>query len=308
MLSELQKKTAQAIVQIFETSKVMGDYGKVTLLKDDTGHLTYGKAQTTLASGNLHLLIAEYCRTPGAALAGPLSVFLPRLENRDLSLDHDFAFRRLLRDAGDDSIMHDVQDGFFDRVFWQPAMRQMSAMGGSEALTAATVYDSTVHGSWRRMRNRTNDRHGSMAQLGERQWVEAYLATRRDWLANHSNKLLQKTVYRMGSLQGLVDSSAWDLPLPLTVRGIFIDEAALSGDARASAIDPEERILKLTRPMMRGDDVRALQTALEAKNIAVDIDGIFGSGTEQAVIRFQIQAGLTVDGIVGPATWAALET
>jgi len=308
MLTNLQKKTAQAIVQIFETSRVNGDYGRVTLLTGDTGHLTYGKAQTTLASGNLHMLIAEYCRAPGAALAGPLSAFLLQLENRDISLDHNSTFRGLLRDAGEDSVMHSVQDGFFDRVFWQPATRQMDSISGSQALTAATVYDSTVHGSWRLMRDRTNTQHGTMASPGEQAWVASYIATRHDWLANHSNTLLHKTVYRMNALQGLVDAGAWDLPLPLTVRGIRIDEAALSDDIRASAADPSERILKLIRPMMQGHDVRALQEALKAKMVAVEIDGIFGSGTERAVVQFQVEAGLTVDGIAGPATWATLET
>ena len=60
--------------------------------------------------------------------------------------------------------------------------------------------------------------------------------------------------------------------------------------------------------MMQGLDVRTAQKALKAKMVAVKIDGIFGSDTERAVIQFQVQAGLTVDGVIGPATWAALET
>src|SRR5215216_5629349 len=35
-------------------------------------------------------------------------------------------------------------------------------------------------------------------------------------------------------------------------------------------------------------------------------DGIFGRGTRAAVKSFQRRQGLTPDGVVGPATWAAL--
>ncbi len=65
MLTDLQKRTAQAIVNIFETGRVRGDYAKVTLIPGDPGHLTYGRSQTTLASGNLHLLI-NACAHRGA--------------------------------------------------------------------------------------------------------------------------------------------------------------------------------------------------------------------------------------------------
>src|SRR5215831_16707865 len=65
-ITELQKKTAQTIVNIFETGHVRGDYGMVTLLASDYGHLTYGRSQTTLASGNLFLLIRAYCQAQDA--------------------------------------------------------------------------------------------------------------------------------------------------------------------------------------------------------------------------------------------------
>jgi peptidoglycan hydrolase-like protein with peptidoglycan-binding domain len=36
------------------------------------------------------------------------------------------------------------------------------------------------------------------------------------------------------------------------------------------------------------------------------VDGIFGPRTERAVLGFQAQHSLTVDGIAGPQTWGAL--
>ncbi|NLG83890.1 MAG: peptidoglycan-binding protein [Firmicutes bacterium] len=58
----------------------------------------------------------------------------------------------------------------------------------------------------------------------------------------------------------------------------------------------------------RGEIVRVLQQWLADAGFpaAGDPDGYFGQGTEAAVRAFQQDAGLAVDGVVGPATWAAL--
>ena len=58
-----------------------------------------------------------------------------------------------------------------------------------------------------------------------------------------------------------------------------------------------------------GSDVLTLQTTL--KQLGFDprgVDGVFGAGTEAAVIAFQKAKGLMPDGIVGPGTMAALQT
>ncbi len=307
MVTDLQKSTAQAIVNIFETGKALGDYGTVTLLAGDSGHLTYGRSQTTLASGNLFLLIKAYCAAPEAEFSQTLAPFLGRLEDHDLSLDHDGVFRDLLRRAGDDTVMHDVQDGFFDRVYWQPAVASAQHIGSETALGQAVIYDSKIHGSWHRMRDRINENNGSLNDLGEQDWIVKYIQTRFDWLSNHSNKLLGKTVYRMKALQKLCDDNDWTLDLPLTVRGVLIDEPILSGIiVRASAGVADERILRLRNPMMQGEDVREVQEALKTKGVEVDVDGVFGSGTKAAVISFQQANNLEADGIVGSSTRAAL--
>jgi len=51
----------------------------------------------------------------------------------------------------------------------------------------------------------------------------------------------------------------------------------------------------------RGEEVKQLQTAL-----SIGSDGVFGSGTEAAVKKFQKDNGLAVDGLVGPGTWEAI--
>ncbi len=56
-----------------------------------------------------------------------------------------------------------------------------------------------------------------------------------------------------------------------------------------------------------GDVVRRLERALRrTPNPSLSVDGVFGTLLESAVKQFQQGAGLAVDGVVGPATWAAL--
>ncbi|MDY7222096.1 N-acetylmuramoyl-L-alanine amidase [Halalkalibacterium halodurans] len=57
----------------------------------------------------------------------------------------------------------------------------------------------------------------------------------------------------------------------------------------------------------RGNLTRVLQALLYIRGFNPgQIDSIFGGKTESAVRKFQRDNGLTVDGIVGPKTWAAL--
>ena len=67
----------------------------------------------------------------------------------------------------------------------------------------------------------------------------------------------------------------------------------------------------------RGEAVKFLQICLENHGISTTssrratrggrgIDGIFGRGTQAAVVRFQRDELLHPDGVVGPRTWGEL--
>jgi len=65
--------------------------------------------------------------------------------------------------------------------------------------------------------------------------------------------------------------------------------------------------MELLRLGSSGPDVELLQTALRrAGYYRGALDGLFGPQTWQAVVNFQVANGLIVDGIVGFATWSAL--
>ena len=63
----------------------------------------------------------------------------------------------------------------------------------------------------------------------------------------------------------------------------------------------------LSRRGSRGEEVKQIQTVLKDRELYEgNIDGIYGSQTEKALIQFQKQMGLTPDGIVGPKTLSAM--
>lgn len=64
--------------------------------------------------------------------------------------------------------------------------------------------------------------------------------------------------------------------------------------------------IRIKDPYMESEDVRWVQERLNVHGYKVDTDGKYGPFSEKAVLAFQLAKGLTVDGVVGPITWAAL--
>lgn len=80
-----------------------------------------------------------------------------------------------------------------------------------------------------------------------------------------------------------------------------------AGAAGVRYYQSQQTIATLSKMGSRGDEVRKVQQKL--KNLGYytgNVDGIFGTQTQSAVRRFQRDKGLSVDGIVGPKTLAAL--
>jgi peptidoglycan hydrolase-like protein with peptidoglycan-binding domain len=77
--------------------------------------------------------------------------------------------------------------------------------------------------------------------------------------------------------------------------------------SRVAAVTPEATALPVLRPGMTGEAVRQLQQKLRLKGLYQGpVDGVFGAATEAAVRAIQQAHNMSVDGIVGPATWKLL--
>ena len=82
--------------------------------------------------------------------------------------------------------------------------------------------------------------------------------------------------------------------------------ACQTNDCHRPQVRHHKRILKHGS---RGEDVKKLQKVLNARGLCPEpivIDGVFGPTTLDAVKRFQRQAHLHVDGVVGGKTWDSL--
>lgn len=100
-----------------------------------------------------------------------------------------------------------------------------------------------------------------------------------------------------------------------TYYGLLKDVSYSASEAPISPSEPaDDKIPTENLPTLRkgntGEYVTLLQTKLLQKGYDLGrygVDGDFGKATEAAVKRFQIDHGLTADGIIGPKTWDALD-
>ena len=231
-VTSAQRHAIDCVLSIFETGRVptAAAYGMCTILADGAG-ISYGKHQCTDRAGSLDAVVKRYIEL-GGQHAATLQGMLPLLASNASCAEKPggpytapvAALMNTLKAAGADPIMQKAQDEVFDRDYFAPAVNHAQQIGLTKALSLLVVYDTCIHsgpGGVTMIRNRFPE--ASPARGGdEATWIKAYINARRAWLAGNSNPLVQRTVYRMDALKALVDAGAWDLPLPLTVRGVKI--------------------------------------------------------------------------------------
>ncbi|MCM1297786.1 MAG: LysM peptidoglycan-binding domain-containing protein [Muribaculaceae bacterium] len=111
------------------------------------------------------------------------------------------------------------------------------------------------------------------------------------------------------AVDGVVGKSTWYKISSLYTAVTRLAELDSEGTSIGIGTVPPSAVL---RQESRGQDVITLQYLLNVIGEyypgipEVSQDGIFGGGTQQAVIAFQRQMGLAADGVVGAATWNAL--
>lgn len=124
--------------------------------------------------------------------------------------------------------------------------------------------------------------------------MRAYLAITH----NHGVGFMRKTVFRYG-----LDWPGFKVrnPTDNIVEHRYGEDCATGGPQWPSQDADTSRVLQVSTPPMRGDDVAAVQ-----RKVGIPVDGVYGPMTANAVERFQVAHNLVPDGTVGPVTRAAL--
>lgn len=226
-ITSIQKQKIIQVLNVFETGSKEGKYDNISVYKDGTVNgqkvyqITYGRSQTT-EFGNLKRLIELYI-TRNGKFANDFKPFVSKI-GKSPSLRTNNNFRTLLkRSAKEDIIMRNTQDEFFEMYYYQPAYNWFVGQKFKDALSLLVIYDSFIHSGGmpiflrQRFAERTPFNGGN-----EQKYIKQYVEVRHDWLKNHSNKILQKTIYRTQCFKNQINATNWDLSKQINANGIII--------------------------------------------------------------------------------------
>ncbi len=156
-------------------------------------------------------------------------------------------------------------------------------------------------------------------------WLGRYLKVTKPYMQGEDVEDVQRALAKFGFSPGAFDG-IYGLKTEAAVKGFQkrsgLDADGIVGPKTVEALKGAwgtdinenplgsfevDRLLKLTSPYMRGDDVRDVQDALQIVSFSPgQSDGIFGLKTESAVKAFQKDRKIKVDGIVGQDTTSKL--
>jgi chitosanase len=223
-LTPLQKRICEQVINVFETGTSEGDYGALVIFADgphDIRQITYGRSQTT-EYGNLEKLVQMYVDANGT-LSEQLRPFIGQIGVTPLVDNTEF--KQLLRDAGrKDPVMQRMQDDFFDQRYFEPAMQWADTNKFGLPLSALVIYDSFIHSGSILDFLRKRFPEVLPAKGGnEKTWIEEYVDVRQNWLATHTRKIVQKTVYRTQCFKREIARDNWDLSqVPINANGVSV--------------------------------------------------------------------------------------
>lgn len=205
-----KKSLIKKILLAFEQSSTKIKYNEIYKYNDgpnDVKQITVSFGITEY--GNLKKLIKNYC-FKGGKLTNEFISYTNDIGVK--SLVNDDKFVGLLKESASDPIMQEAQEEAFDEMYINPAFEFCAKHNLVLPLSKLVIADSYLHSGSvpsvvRNMFSATLPDNGGT----ENTWVNEYVIARREWLANHSRKVLHNTVYRMDFMIDRIKKGDWEL-------------------------------------------------------------------------------------------------
>lgn len=204
------KPLIKKILLAFEQSSTVIKYNQVYKFEDGPNDIK----QITLSFGitewgNLRNFIKNYIFS-GGAHSKFFTDYIDKIGR--VSLVHDDDFINKLKEAGSDPIMQECQEKAYDEMYINPAYAFCEKNGLYKNLSKLVISDSYLQSGSILSILRNSFKESIPLNGGNEQiWVESYVKARRNWLANHSRKILRNTIYRMDFMIDRIEKRDWDL-------------------------------------------------------------------------------------------------
>lgn len=212
---ERVRKAAFNITAAFEGG------GYATYQTYDSGIISYGRFQFTLASGSLMTVLNRYLERASGPAADGLRGYLPRLNAKDESLRQDATLRSLFITAAGEPAMQQVQDEVATEGYWGGVMElSIAPRGVQSALGCALIFDMAIqHGKYNFILPKAEQELGvpPKSRLGQNGITEQTFITRvaqirRDNLYALAEKLKLPGLRTRGDFWfNLVQAEDWNL-------------------------------------------------------------------------------------------------
>jgi len=204
------KLLIKKILLAFEQSSTSIKYDKIYTLEDgpnDIKQITVSFGVTEY--GNLKKLIKDYCFRNGT-YSKQFSPYIPSIGVE--SLVNNSEFIKLLKESASDPIMQETQENAYDEMYITPAYAFCEKNGFKLNLSKLVVCDSYLQsGSILPLLRNMFAEKPPINGGDEKVWIESYCKSRKQWLANHSRKILNNTVYRMDFMLDLIKKADWGI-------------------------------------------------------------------------------------------------
>jgi chitosanase len=218
-----KKSLIKKILLAFEQSSTSIKYDAIYKYDDGPND----KKQITVSFGiteygNLKSLVKSYCFKNGRH-SSEFTPYIPKIGVE--SLVEDTKFLQLLKESSaNDPVMQMCQEESYDSMYINPDYAFCEKNKLELPLSKLVICDSYLH-SGSILSSLRNSFSESVPVNGgnEKVWVESYCKARRSWLANHSRKILNKTVYRMDFMIDRIEKGDWELTQsPFNANGVKI--------------------------------------------------------------------------------------